>query len=183
MNIDMVKLGATAPAVPIGQPRLIKMAFDGIDLAPLWNVLALRAKEDPQDAAALLDLSMIAQIQDRPNDRAALQTWALEVQRLYRQPAAAAAGEPLRLLAFMTPGDFMTNMPIGFLLEGSSVTLDMVYVMPGLPLPQPLPDHDVALVADGESNENQAALQELETLPRLWPRPVVNSPRQSARLT
>ena len=91
MNIDMVKLGATAPAVPIGQPRLLKMAFDGIDLAPLWNALALRAKEDPQDAAALLDLSMIAQIQDRPNDRAALQTWAFEVQRLYRQPAAATA--------------------------------------------------------------------------------------------
>jgi hypothetical protein len=183
MNIDMVKLGATAPAVPIGQPRLIKMAFDGIDLAPLWNVLALRAKEDPQDAAALLDLSMIAQIQGRSNDRAALQSWALEAQRLYRQPAAAAAGEPLRLLAFMTPGDFMANMPIGFLLEGSNVTLDMVYVMAGVPLPRPLPDHDVALVAVGESNENQVLLQELAALLRLWPRPVVNPPRPIARLT
>jgi hypothetical protein len=77
----------------------------------------------------------------------------------------------------------MANMPIGFLLEGSNVTLDMVYVMPGSPSPRPLPDHDVALVAVGESNENQVVLQELAALLRLWPRPVVNPPKQIARLT
>jgi hypothetical protein len=52
-----------------------------------------------------------------------------------------------------------------------------------LPLPQPLPDHDVALVAVAESNENQALLGELAALVRSWPRPVVNSPRHIARLT
>ena len=172
MIIDAVEFGYAAhegPAVPIGLPTLIKLAFDGVDLAPVWNTLVGRVNDDPRDAAALFDLSTIAHIQGRPNDRAALQAWALELQRLYRQPPAASpiqpspgsgggTGKGIRLLAFMAPGDFMANMPIGFLLEGSSVTLDMVYVVPGLPLPQPLPDHDVALVAVAESNENQALL-------------------------
>ncbi|MEA2948036.1 MAG: hypothetical protein QOI40_3366, partial [Alphaproteobacteria bacterium] len=122
-------------------------------------------------------------IQGRPDDRSMLQAWALELQRLYRQPPLAAAADPIRLLAFMAPGDFMANMPIGFLLEGSSVTLDMVYVVPGLPLPRPLPDHDVALVAVAESNENQALLREIAGLVRSWPRPVLNSPEHIARLT
>jgi len=63
----------------------------------------------------------------RPRDRAVLQNWALELQRLYRQPPAPAAPEPIRVLAFMAPGEFMANMPIGFLLAGASITLDMVY--------------------------------------------------------
>jgi glutathione synthase/RimK-type ligase-like ATP-grasp enzyme len=197
MIIDAVEFGYTAhegPAVPIGLPTLIKLAFDGVDLAPLWNTLVGRVNDDPRDAAALFDLSTIAHIQGRPNDRAALQAWALELRRLYRQPPAATPaqsspgsggqkGRGIRLLAFMAPGDFMANMPIGFLLEGSSVTLDMVYLVPGLPLPQPLPDHDLALVAVAESNENQALLGELAALVRSWPRPVVNSPQHIARLT
>jgi hypothetical protein len=186
MTIDGLDSGSApqqAPAVPIGLPALIKMAFDGVELAPVWNALVGRVKDDPLDAAALIDLSMIAHIQGRPDDRSMLQAWALELQRLYRQPPLAAAADPIRLLAFMAPGDFMANMPIGFLLEGSSVTLDMVYVVPGLPLPRPLPDHDVALVAVAESNENQALLREIAGLVRSWPRPVLNSPEHIARLT
>jgi hypothetical protein len=186
MIIDASETGHAAqqaPAVPIGLPALVKMAFDGVELAPVWNALVGRVNDDPHDAAALIDLSMIAHIQGRPGDRSMLQAWALELQRLYRQPPLAAAAEPIRLLAFMAPGDFMANMPIGFLLEGSSVTLDMVYVVPGLPLPQPLPDHDVALVAVAESNENQQLLGEIAALVRTWPRPVLNSPEHIARLT
>jgi hypothetical protein len=186
MTIDTVDAGAAGPATPIGLPTLVKMAFDNLELAPLWNMLALRAQDDPHDAAALMDLSMIAHIQGRPDDRAALQTWALEVQRIYRQPAAAipgAKGRGLRVLAFMAPGDFMANMPIGFLLENSNVTLDMVYVVPGLPLPQPLPDHDVALVAVAESKDNQEVLRELAGLVRFWPAPVINAPERIAPLT
>jgi len=183
MTIVAIESGSPAPAEPIGLPTLLKTAFDGVDLAPVWNMLVGRVSENPGDAAALMDLSMIAHIQGRPSDRSTLQGWALELQRLYRQPPRADASEPLRLLAFMAPGDFMANMPIGFLLEGSNVTLYMVYVVPGLPLPQPLPDHDVAFVAAAESHENQVLLGEIAALVRSWPRPVVNSPQQIARLT
>src|ERR1700749_4821514 len=92
MTIDAADAVPAGPATPIGLPALVKMAFDNVELAPLWNMLALRAQDDPHDAAALMDLSMIAHIQGRPDDRAALQGWALEVQRIYRQPAASIPG-------------------------------------------------------------------------------------------
>ena len=169
--------------VPVGLPALAKMAFDGADLAPMWNALVMRVDQDPRDAAAYLDLSTIAHIQGRPDDRLVLQALALEIGRIYRQPAPAATAPPLRLLAFMAPGDFLANMPIEFMLQDANVTLDMVYLLPGQPLPQTLPDHDVAIVAVSESSRNQALLRELDGLVRSWPRPVVNAPDRIARLT
>ena len=170
------------PATPIGLPTLCQMAFDGIDLAPVWNTLVHRVTEKPGDAAALLDLSTIAQLQGRPQDRCALQSAALRLQRVYRRPAAVNVEHPLRLLAFMTPGDFMANTPLEFMLEGSSIVLDMMYVVPGTVLPQP-PEHDVALVAIDESDETVPVLCEISQLVRSWPRPVVNAPDRIARLT
>jgi hypothetical protein len=167
---------------PIGLPTLCKMAFDGLDLAPVWNALVQRATADPRDAAALLDLSAIAQLQGRPRDRLALQSAALELRRVYRRPPAVDAERPLRLLAFMAPGDFMVNTPLEFMLEGSSIMLDMMYVVPGTLLPEPL-EHDVALVAIDESDETLPILREISEFVRSWPRPVVNAPDRIARLT
>jgi hypothetical protein len=167
---------------PIGLPTLVKMAFDGRDLAPVWNALVGRVKEGPADAAALLDLSTIALLQGRSRDRLELQLTALGLQRIYRQPPAATAKKPLRLLAFMAPGDFMANMPLEFMLEGSSVALDMMYVLPGSSIPTS-PEHDVALVAVTESDENLPILREIAGFVRSWPRPVINAPDRVARLT
>jgi len=158
------------------------MAFDGADLAPVWNSLVLRVRAQPGDAAALLDLSTIAQLQGRPQDRRALQAAALKLQCVYRRPAAVNAQRPLRLLAFMAPGDFMANTPLEFMLEGSSIVLDMMYVVPGTVLPEP-PAHDVALVAIDESDETAPVLREISELVRSWPRPVINAPDRIARLT
>ena len=95
------------------------MAFDGLDLAPVWNDLVHRVQAQPDDAAALLDLSTIAQLQGRPQDRLELQSAALNLRRIYRRPAAVDTEPPLKLLAFMAPGDFMANTPLEFMLEGS----------------------------------------------------------------
>jgi hypothetical protein len=171
------------PAMPIGMPTLVKMAFDGADLAPVWNTLVARVNENPDDAGALIDLSTIALVQGRPHDRVSLQEMALKVQRIYRQQPVGEARGLLRVLAFLSPGVLMDNMPVEFLLEHSNVSLDMVYVAPGLPLPDPLPPHDVALVCVSESRENQALLRELSSLLASWPRPVVNRPDRIARLT
>ena len=171
------------PATPIGLARLAKLAFDGTDLSLLCEELSVRALAATPDAGALMDLSTIAQLMGRRNDRLALQAHALVLQRVYRQPPAVASGDGLRLLAFMAPGDFLANTPLEFLLDASSITLDMVYVIPGLPLPQPLPDHDVALVAATELEENRAVLGEISALVRSWPRPILNAPAHVARLT
>ena len=158
------------------------MAFDGLDLAPVWNNLVHRVQAKPDDAAALLDLSTIAQLQGRPQDRLELQSAALNLQRIYRRPAAVDTESPLRLLAFMAPGDFMANTPLEFMLEGSSIVLDMMYVVPGASLPQP-PEHDVALVAIDGSDAAASALREVMHIVKSWPRPVVNAPERIARLT
>jgi hypothetical protein len=169
-------------ATPIGLPKLAKMAFDGLDLAPVWNALVRRVTEEADDAAALLDLSIIAQLQGRPRDHLALQSTALKLRRVYRRPPAVHTERPLRLLAFMAPGDFMANTPLEFLLEGSSIVLDMMYVVPGELLPE-LPEHDVALVAIDESDETLPVLHQISELVRPWPRPVINAPDRIARLT
>jgi hypothetical protein len=170
------------PAIPMGRPTLVKMSFDGADLTPVWDMLIDRVNNNPRDAAALIDLSTIAHIAGQPGDRAALQDAALSLQRVYRQPPASNAPDGIRLLAFMVAGNFLANTPLEFMLEGSNVTLDMVYVVPGRPLP-PLPTHDVALVAVTELTENQAALREIAALSPTWPRPVLNAPDRIARLT
>jgi hypothetical protein len=171
------------PPVPIGLARLAKMAFDGESLHPLWESLAERATKIPPDTAALIDLSTIANIMGRRDDRLALQAQALGLQRLYRQRPGPAAAGAVRLLAFMAPGDFLANTPVEFMLDGTNVTLDMMYVVPGLPLPQPIPEHDVALVAVTELEQNRAALNEIAALTSSWPRPVLNAPDRIARLT
>ena len=174
---------AAEPPAPLGNSRLATMALSGTDLAPVWNTLVKRVKADPHDAAAFLDLATIAYIQGRPDDRNLLRARAFELTRIFRQPCAPAATDVIRVLAFVSAGQYLANMPIEFLLDGSSVTLDMVYVAPGLPWPQPLPDHDVAFVAVAESDENQPLLRELAATLRSWPRPVVNRPERIAPLT
>lgn len=168
--------------IPIGLPALCKMAFDGLDLAPVWNELVQRVQAKPDDAAALLDLSTIAQLQGRPQDRLELQRAALNLQPIYRQLANVSSAHPLKLLAFMAPGDFMANTPLEFMLEGSGISLDMMYVVPGMRLP-PVPEHDVALVAVDSSGECAAVLDEIARLAKTWPRPVLNAPERVARLT
>ena len=122
--IEAFELGHDLP-VPIGLPTLAKLAFDGFDLAPTWNALVDRVTDAPDDAAAILDLSTIAMLQDRREDRIVLQFEALKTWRLFRQPPARATAAPLRLLAFMATGDFMANIPIEFLLANWNVQLDM----------------------------------------------------------
>jgi hypothetical protein len=74
MNIHSNAIASAEAAGPvlIGVPTLAKLAFDGCDLAPIWNELITRAKNDPGDAAAFMDLSTIAHLQGLPEDRLAL---------------------------------------------------------------------------------------------------------------
>src|SRR5215472_3485631 len=68
----------------------------------------------------------------------------------------------------------MANTPVDFLLAGSDIALICLYVAPGLRLPQPLPAHDVAILAIGESEESQALLRMLAPLTPNWPAPLLN---------
>ena len=171
------------PTPIIGLAAIARIGFAGADLQPLWRSLVKRATADVSDAGALLDLSIIELIVGRRDNRFAFQAQALTSQRLYRLVPAVETEKPLRLLAFMTAGDFMANTPIEFLLEESSVQLDILYVAPGQPLPDFIPEHDAAFIAIAESEENRDLLEEMRSIAEAWPVPVVNAAQHIARLT
>jgi hypothetical protein len=175
--------GDHEPARPLGLASLARCAFDGTDLAPIGSRLVERVMTNEQDAAAMMDLSTILQLLGDRNAGMAWQARALDVQRIYRRPPALVSPDGIRVLAFLAPGDFMANTPLEFLLEDSDVTLDMHYVVPGSPLAESIPDHDIAFVAAGESDENRAVLRQVEDFVRSWPCPVINQPERIASLS
>lgn len=169
----MENLKTRQPQAPlIGLPTLMKMAFTGVDLAPIGANLLARAESDPDDANALMDLSIVLQLRGDHGVAMSMQAEALKTESLYRMPAAGQAR--IRVLAVMGPGDLMANTPLEFLLENSDIALDMIYVSPGQNFPASLPEHDLVFVAIGESDQNRALLKHVEDLLQDWPVPVLN---------
>jgi hypothetical protein len=160
------------PAI-LGLARLARMVFEGVDLQPQWDALVARVTDDGGDAAAMLDLSTMLLLTGQVEQGLALQAQALTLKTAYHRPAETPA-PGLRALAIMTPGDMMANTPLDFLLAGSDIELISLYVAPGLKLPQPLPDHDVAFLAIGESEANRPLLRALAPHMAQWPAPVLN---------
>ncbi len=173
------RVDADAHEPLIGLASLMTMAFSGADLTPLGARLIERAGSAPADANALMDLSTVLQLKGNKDVGLAVQDQALQVQQLYRRPACG--GTAIRLLAIMAPGDLMANTPLEFLVQGSDVALEMLYIVPGQPFPPRLPEHDVVFIAVCESDRNQALLQQLEVLVQSWDRPVCNQPGRIGR--
>jgi glutathione synthase/RimK-type ligase-like ATP-grasp enzyme len=170
-----------APDTPLGVASLSKLAFDGVDLGPLRSQLIDKYIYEPENAAALMDLATIEQLFGNLEDGLARQAEALALRRVFHSPCAAAP-PTLRLLALAVPGDIGNNTPLEFLLEGSSIALTTLYIAPGESLPAKLPEHDVAIVAACESDDNRPALLEIARHARAWPRPLLNHPDQIALL-
>jgi hypothetical protein len=165
----------------IGVARLTKLAFDGADLGPLWNRLLEEVAQDPRNTAAVMDMSAIAQLLGDRESGLKLQSGALNMERLYRSPCSASPPR-LRVLALAASIEMGANTPIEFLLEDSDIELSTLYIVPGMPLPDPLPAHDIALVAVPDSEETEAVLAEIDRRIPTWPRPVLNLPRRIAEL-
>jgi glutathione synthase/RimK-type ligase-like ATP-grasp enzyme len=160
------------------------MADRGDDLVPLAFELLGRIKKDGEDAGAMRDLGTIMLLLRHTEVGLAYQARAFELRQLYRDSSATAKGDGLRLLAFAAPGDLMANTPIQFLLDGSDICLDILYVVPDMMLPDELPDHDIAMVIAGQSDANRPVLDLIATFADRWPMgPLLNDPRKVARLT
>src|SRR6202521_4266605 len=129
----------------IGFARLTTMAFEGADLRPLRDQLIGRLADGTAEAGEGLDLSLIAQLLGDKQTGMAIQAEVLAFHQLYRSPCSSQQPK-LRVLALAAAIDMGGNTPIEFLLEGSAIELQTLYVVAGIELPVPLPDHDVAIV-------------------------------------
>jgi glutathione synthase/RimK-type ligase-like ATP-grasp enzyme len=166
------------PLPLMGLARVMRMAFDEIDLQPLASELIARASGAEGDADALMDLSTVLQLRGLKDLGLETQAHALRIKRLYEQPARM--GPAIRLLALMTPGDLMANAPLPFLFEDSDIALSMLYLPADEAIPTELPPHDVAIVAVSDSSTTRDLLARLAEAIPSWPRPVVNRPDRIA---
>ena len=128
------------------------------------------------EAGEGLDLSLIAQLLGDKPAGLAIQHEILTSHRLFRSPCASN-NPRLRVLALAAPTDMGSNTPIEFLLEESAIELMMLYVIPDVELPVPLPDHDVAIVIASDSEDCRDALRKIDAAAPRWPRPLLNPPQ------
>lgn len=149
-----------------------QMIFNQQDLNPVWNILVEAASNDPPDPGALLNMSMLLQLTGQPEPGLDLQAQALAMTRMFKRTHGDGSG--LRILAIVTPGDFMANTPLDFLLSGSDATAYFVYATPDGGLPEEVPDHDVAFFAIGESTANYQTLMGIAPALAGWRRPIIN---------
>ena len=161
---------AVIPNKIIGLAALTHGAYAGVDLQPIWAGLVARARTNPYDAGALMDIGCLLQLTGRKEPGLESQHHALELCRVYERSGAPGG---LKILAIVMPGDFMANTPLDFLLEGSDATLYHLYMGTGEALAD-VPDHDVAFVAIGQSDASQSILKSVEPMVARWPRPVLN---------
>lgn len=167
----------------IGFAGLGRLLESGVDFPVLGPRLQARVANDPSDANALLDVSTLLFLTANAGNRPfALdhQRRALQMRRVYR--LTPPANPILRLLVLMAPGDMTSNTPVDCLLEGSDIAVTLLYVLPGQPLPEPLPEHDVIFVAIGESTENQVLLRQLGDLSRATSKAIINVPGRIGRI-
>jgi hypothetical protein len=159
----------------IGFARLTTMAFGGTDLRPLRDQLIAKVAAGTAGPGEGLDLSLIAQLLgDKPTGMA-IQAEVLAFHQLFRSPCSAEK-PGLRVLALAAAMDMGGNTPIEFLLENSGIELLTLYVVAGVELPAPLPDHDVAIVIASDSDQCREALRKIEVAASRWPQPLLNPP-------
>jgi hypothetical protein len=161
------------PAATAGLADLARLVFAGQDLQPTWNALMARATASPPDVGAMLDLSTMLQLVGQREQALALQADALARQRRFRR--RVGTGEGPRLLALVAAGDLMASTPVEFLLAGWNGELDLLFLAPGDAPPAPATDHDLAILAVGESDANAPILRSLAAVAAAWPRPMLNA--------
>lgn len=160
----------------IGFARLTTMAFEGADLRPLRDELLSKLAAGTADAGEGLDLSLITQLLGDRQAGIAIQAEVLAFHQLYRSPCSSEQPK-LRVLALAAAIDMGGNTPIEFLLENSGIELQTLYVVAGVDLPTPLPEHDVAIMIASDSEECLEALRKIDVAASRWPRPLLNPPR------
>jgi hypothetical protein len=162
----------TAPAASAGLAGFARLVFAGADLQPTWDALMARATATPADVGAMLDLSTILQLVGQREQGLALQADALARQRRYR--VTLGNGQGPRLVALVAAGDLMASTPLEFLLDGWNGELDLIFLKSDDTTLPEIPEHDLAVLAVGESDANAPILRALGPLTSRWKGPILN---------
>lgn len=157
-----------------GQAAILRRVYQQADVSPLAELLIRRAQAGRADPGAALDLATLLLAQGGPlaEEGRVMQRAAARVTPSYQIVHGDGSGP--RILAIMTPGDFMTNTPVDFLLSGSNAVLIQHFVDDTTETLD-VPPHDVAFLAVGEGPENAAVLAKLELLLPQHSGPVLNA--------
>ena len=164
-----------------GIAELTRRAYRGQDLAPVATRIKSTLSGTKTDAAALMDLSAIEQLGGNLSAGLDYQSLALVDCQIYE---TISKNRPnLALLILAAPIHMGGNTPVDFLLAHSSIRQMTLFITPGTRLPDPLPAHDVTIVAaPGDSDDTRHFLKEIERETASWPTPIVNRPDAIARL-
>jgi hypothetical protein len=164
----------------LGLAPLLKLALAGTDLAPLANQWIEFVRKS-RNANTLLDLSIVLELLRNREMGLAIRGDALKIAQHFRISSTTSEAA-LKLLVLKVPGDLSTNTPVECLLEDTNIAIELLFVGPGLPLPDVPPEHDLLFVAIAESNENRPILKYLNHRLASWPRPYLNLPREILKL-
>lgn len=159
------------PPVILGTAALTTAAMNGMAIETMAGLID-RSDGDP--AARLYDTGILRQLAQQRDNGLALLDAALCASHLFRVRGQLTGPKTLRLLALAAPGDLMVNTPLDFITNHLDVQLDVLFLVPGCPLPVVIPEHDVMFVAISEADP--AMLARVRALCARWPRPVLNDP-------
>ena len=146
MKTEMIFSMATLARTPVaGLPAMIAQMFD-------------------KQSSANLFMSQFQLFTLISNQKFALemQQRALQLNTIYR--IAGTEKPAIRLLALMGSGVQNTNTPLDYLIENSDIQLELLYIVPNLALPATLPEHDVAIIATGVSDESLPTLEKMKAI-------------------
>ncbi|WP_220789687.1 ATP-grasp domain-containing protein [Gluconacetobacter johannae] len=155
----------------IGIAPLVRAAMQGRDISSIHETLKARRNEP----GAAMDLAVIEQISGNRALGLQIQDEALAQCQCYRI-SGAPAHPRMRVLALAAPLDIGGNTPIEFLVSGSDIELIVLYVLPGRPVEDLIPDHDIAIVTISDDEQTAECLAQLGSLAGRWPRPFLNLP-------
>ena len=176
-----VRIDPDLQPIPAADPAsFVRLAFEGVPLAPLIQERLASLRPGAAGAAGLLELGTLFQLTGERQRALECQRLALETGRLFRHGHAGPGG--LRVLMLVTAGDLMTNTPLELMVEGREVEVTRLYLDASRPLPEAVPDHDLAVMALSESDETRPLLERLIGVEARWPRPMLNAADQVLEL-
>jgi hypothetical protein len=141
----------------LGLAVVVGKLYVGADCEVIQREIFARMTDPALLPGAWLDLAILRQTLGDFDNARLYQGIALVSSRLFRQ--IAEFEKPFKLLVIKTPGDFMANTPIEFMIEGGGIEVITAYITDADECLPRLPHYNAAILAIGESPENRQTLQ------------------------